>query len=304
MFSFTYMRWALLLCGALALVSCHKMSAAEVIGKESTIAERTEQATFYWNITGGGAARLVVKDGAGSVVKEGVTGQLNFADDGKADGTSVELSQDTKSGVLSAAGPKLDGEVTQVKYAVLVDGKPSTGALHVPPSGTDGLAKAAKENAGVEEEKGPNGGTVQVVNDQRYEVVADAGSGEVRVYVLGADAKRPKKIRLGVDSKNARVVELKPHEEGYYVVALASGEAPRKLTLFVVDDDDKAHALVIGHRADNLILVDAHPKFWVRRGWQNGLARGHHKGTSAGPPGQAKVQVKSKGNGKFSVKGK
>ncbi len=301
----TVVRSLLVLGGAWLALSC-RISAEELVGKESTIAEKATEATFYWNIEGDGDARLVVKDSAGAIVKQGVTGQLTFSSEASAEPKTVALAPEGKSGVLRADGPKLDKEVTEVKYAVLVEGKPLTGTLHVPQSGTEGLSTAAKASASAEE-KGPNGGTIQVVGEQRYEVVGDAGSGQVRVYLLGADAKRPKKIRLGVDAKSPKLVELVWNDEGYYVADVGVTEKPRKLTLVVVDHDDHPHVVVIGHRADAVILIDNHPHYWVHRGWHPGLARGHYKGTAAGPPGQnkTKVQVKShKGNSKLSAKSK
>jgi hypothetical protein len=284
-----FLRPLLVVTGAWLALSCRKLSAEELIGKESTVAERATEATFYWNIEADGDARLVVKNSAGEIVKEGVTGQLSFSSDAVSESKTVQLAPQGKSGVLLADGPKLDREVTEVKYAVLVDGKPVTGALHVPATGTEGLSAAAKQSAGAED-KGPNGGTIQVVGEQRYEVVGDAGSGQVRAYLLGTDAKRPKKLRLGVDAKSPKLVELVWNDEGYYVADIGTA-APRKLTLVVVDHDERPHVVVLGHRADAVILVDAQPRFWARRGWHPGLARGHYKGTAAGPPGQNKTKL-------------
>jgi len=86
-----------------------------------------------------------------------------------------------------------------------------------------------------------------------------------------------------------RAVKGLLHADGYYVTTLEVAHTPRKVSLVVVDDDDDAHVMVVGYRPGVILVIDRRPFFWVERGWSHpGLARGHHKGTPWGPPGQFK----------------
>ncbi|HKY34884.1 MAG TPA: hypothetical protein VJN18_02990 [Polyangiaceae bacterium] len=291
----------LILAGfALAFSGCSKAKAEELIKEASTFAERSSAGTLHWNVASDGAAALVVENPAGTIEKGSVTGQLTFVS-GKETKT-VPLTLDEKSGVLRADGPDLDPEVTELRYALLLNGKPWSGALHVPESGTKGLVETAKSNPSTSVSKGPNGGDVQVIDGQRFEIVADSGSGETRVYLLD-NGKKPKKLKLALDADPPRQVELVMHEDGYYVTTLEVARTPRKVSLVVVDHDDDAHVMVVGYRPGVILVVDRRPFFWVERGWGHpGLARGHHKGTPWGPPGHFKDKDdnghKAKGKGR------
>ncbi len=277
--------WALALALVLAAAGCSEAKAEELVASASTFAEKSALGTLHWNVSPDGLARLVVKNDAGVIEKANVTGQLTFVtEDGKKKQT-VPLSLDEKVGVLRAEGPKLDEQVTEVRYALLLHGKPWSGALHVPKEGTEGLAEAAKENPRPEQAKGSHGGEVHVIDGQRYELVADGDSGDVRVYLIDG-SKRPKKLKLALDTDPPKQVELTAHAEGYYVASVDVAKLPRKTTLIVVDDDDDAHVVVVGYRPGVVVIVDRPSAFWVARGWHPGRARGHYKGTPFGPPGQ------------------
>lgn len=268
-------------------------SASELIAKESTFAESHASSTLYWNVEADGETRLVVKDGAGNVVRKDVTGELVFKPEKRGNAETKSLAMDEKSGVAHVDGPSLDGEITELRYELVVSGTPVSGALLLPSKGTAGLnAEAAA--APPTPDKGPHGGAIEVIDGQKYEIVADSESGEARVFLVGADAKRPKKLRLALQANESRVVELTWNVEGYYVTEVDLSKPPRKTTLVVVDDDDDVHVRVIGQRPGVVLVVAERPAFWVQRGWAHpGLARGHYKGTPMGPPGH----FKAKGHG-------
>ena len=97
------------------------------------------------------------------------------------DGQSFPLAADGAS--LTATIPALGAELTTIAYSLKVGDATWDGALHVPPGGTKDLldVPAVTVAAGT---KGPHGGAVEVVGDQRIEMVVDDKSGEVRVYML------------------------------------------------------------------------------------------------------------------------
>ena len=290
----------LLLAGALALAlaGCSKAKAEDLIAEAATFAERSSVGTLHWNIASDGEAALVMENPAGAIQRSSVTGQLTFvSEDGKKTKT-VPLTLDEKAGVLRGDGPNLDPAVTEIRYALSLNGKPWTGALYLPKSGTKGLVETAKSNPSTSVSKGPNGGDVQVIDGQRFEIVADSGNGETRVYLLDS-GKKPKKLKLALDADPPTQVELMLHADGYYVTTLEVARTPRKVSLVVVDDDDDAHVMVVGYRPGVILVIDRRPFFWVERGWGHpGLARGHYKGTPRGPPGQNKDGNGHKGKSK------
>jgi hypothetical protein len=305
---------------ALASGGCHSASAKEVIDNAATFAEKNEAATLHWNVATNGDTKLVVEDQSGKVLTQDLTGQLTFKPDATAEPKTVPLALDAKSGIASADGPDLGGEVTEVRYALIVKDKPLAGTLFVPKKGTAGLvesSKAEKTEAKPAEETGVHGGTVQVVDGKKYELVGNSETGETRVYLVDADGKQPKKLKLALESDDPRVVELRWNADGYYVAELGVEKPPRKTELVVVDQDDSVHVCVIGFRPGVVLVVASRPTYWVKRDWSPpGLARGHYKGTIDGPPGQfkghddddhekVKIDVKSKGEkgGKIHVKG-
>ncbi len=107
-------------------------------------------------------------------------------------GDAQARSRSTRRLLLVATGPKLEADLTEVKYNIVVAGKPWNGTLHLPSGGTKVIVEGARkaEKRPIPPGKtGPNGGVIQVVGDDTIEVVADKASGQVRVYVLDADLK-------------------------------------------------------------------------------------------------------------------
>src|SRR5262249_6552316 len=84
---------------------------------------------------------------------------------------------------LTASIPKLTENLTTISYSLKVGDATWDGTLHVPPGGTKALL-AVPTVAVPEGTKGPHGGIVDVVGDQRVEIVIDEKTGQVRMYML------------------------------------------------------------------------------------------------------------------------
>jgi hypothetical protein len=154
-------------CIALAILatSCRKELTAEAIEKSpDAIAERTPTGgTSTWIVRPDGAVSATLKTPDGAPVAQPVTGQMAFA---TPDGPprSVPVQYDAKTGVLTAAGPKLEADITPVSYTLMVGGTPWSGTIDVPKGGTQDLVATGKLQASIPPSTvGPNGGVVQVV---------------------------------------------------------------------------------------------------------------------------------------------
>lgn len=102
------------------------------------------------------------------------------------DGQSYNLTAD--GATLSGAGPKLAADLTTITYSLKVGETTWNGSLDVPPGGTKDLV-APPEVEIAEGTRGPNGGIVDVIGQQRVEIVTDEQTGEVRVYFLDENMK-------------------------------------------------------------------------------------------------------------------
>jgi hypothetical protein len=138
----------------------------------------------------------------------------------------VPLVVDAKTGLLIAAGPKLEADLTEVSYTLTVSGKPWSGVVHVPVGGTTALVASAKATAEVklpDETVGPHGGSIQVVGNERLEMVADADTGVTRVYVLDVNLKpvrvEKRALRMGFVAKTTTFVNFDPEPSGFYFTA-------------------------------------------------------------------------------------
>jgi hypothetical protein len=102
------------------------------------------------------------------------------------DGQSCNLS--ASGATLTGTGPKLTADMTTITYSLKVGDATWDGSLQVPEGGTKELVAAPSVTV-PEGTKGPNGGIVDVIGDQRVEIVTDEKSGEVRVYFLDENLK-------------------------------------------------------------------------------------------------------------------
>jgi hypothetical protein len=143
---------------------------------EVPLVEERDDGRLAWIVAPDGAVRLRVARADGTAVAPGdVRATLEVA------GTETVLRADGADLVGKIGG--LGDGLTDVSYRVAFAGATWTGGLQLPPGGTAALLAepAIAVEPGTE---GPNGGTVEVVGDQRIEIVLDEESGEVRVYLL------------------------------------------------------------------------------------------------------------------------
>lgn len=241
---------------------------AENIADSGAITEKHDAGETVWSVAPEGQVKLLVKGSDGKPIDKNVTGTLmvKAAGDKEAKPTTVNLEPEPKTGLLVATVPKLEADITEIKYELKADGKPMKGALHVPVGGTAEIvanAKVAAEAKVDTSKKGPNGGVIQVVGDDTIEVVADKSSGKVRVYFLDADLKpvkvvTEKKVTVAVVTQNGpETVILEPDSGGlYFTGKLNVAVNPVKLTVGV-RHKDRAHVVLVGHRPHTVVVVGA-----------------------------------------------
>ncbi|MDI3288961.1 hypothetical protein [Polyangium sp. 15x6] len=226
------------------------------LGAEALVEEHDE-GTVAWRIDTDGQVKAAVTATATGRVKEDVSGSLIYKVEGSEPKT-VPLVLDAKTGLLVAAGPKLEADLTEVNYTVTVSGKPWVGVMHVPVGGTAELVAGAKVTAEAklpDETVGPHGGTIQIVGEDRLEMVADADSGETRVYVLDVDLKpvriESRKLRMGFVAEKTTFVNFDPEPSGFYFSAKLGASAallnPLRVTASL-SIGSVTHAAIWGYR--------------------------------------------------------
>jgi len=110
------------------------------------------------------------------------TEMASDAIEGKVRAEESEWVTVTKPGASAQLAPLEEG-LTTIELDLKVKGKEFKESIDVPEGGTKALLKKSKISV-AEGTKGPNGGTVDVVDDQRVELVMDEKTGDVRVYYL------------------------------------------------------------------------------------------------------------------------
>jgi hypothetical protein len=140
---------------------------------QAALIEERDEGKLEWLIAPDGQVRVkvTVNDGAtpaltGSLLLEGQSFPM------KADGAA-----------LTTSIPKLTADLTTITYSLKVGEATWDGSLHVPPGGTKDLVTAPTVTI-PDGAKGPHGGALEVVGDQRVEMVVDPKTNEVRVYLL------------------------------------------------------------------------------------------------------------------------
>ena len=263
-------------CSAAVLAGCSSEEKVEVATPEDAIVEEHEGGSVAFSVAGDGKVRAAVSGPDGKPIREKVSGTLAWKADANAEAKAVPLDLDAKAGVLVAAGPKLEADITEVGYTVTVDGKPWSGTLHLPAGGTAELVASAKAgaeaSASLEGKVGPHGGMIQIVGEDRFEIVADEVSGEVRVYLLDADlnivAIGDRKITLAVVADAPQIIVLEPDlDGGLYLRGKWNVQAdPIKITLAVrAAAGAKVNVAIVGFRPGAKFALHAKgPRLKVR----------------------------------------
>lgn len=266
----------LALAAAFALPACSKKDeqakggeiTAESVAAEEEITEQHEPATVSWVVAPEGKLKARFKAPDGAPLGNSVTGTVTVKPvQADAKPVTAKLVYDTEAGVHTAEFPALDADLTEVTYDVSVKGKPINGALHVPRGGTRELVATAKVAAEVkipEDKKGPNGGIIQVAGDDVIEVVADAKSGETRVYVLDDDFKPipvgKRKVKIAVVGSAPETVELQAEPKGlYFTGKLAVVKTnPHKVTVVLHGESSPQPVVVLCHHRPGRVVVVGH----------------------------------------------
>jgi hypothetical protein len=249
-------------CIVLAAVacSCREDITAESIEKSpDAITEEGPPGWASWIVQPDGTVRAALKDRDGRPVAQPVTGQITF---GNSDGppTSVTVHYDRQAGVLSAAGPKLDADITPVTYALKMGDTPWSGTIGVPPGGTRDLSETGRLQTFLPTGTvGPNGGEVQMVGPDRVELVANKRTGDVRAYVLDA-RNRPidpgdRKITVEIAGSHPAVAALAPEPHAHFAVGHLPAliDAPR--VTIAVHAHGATHACLVGWSPGAVLLV-------------------------------------------------
>jgi hypothetical protein len=235
------------------------MTADSIESSPDVITERRPSGSASWIVQPDGSVRAALKGPDGKPVAQPVAGQITF---GNPDGppTSVPVKYDPNTGVLSAAGPKLDADITPVTYNLTVGGKPWSGMIGVPPGGTHDLADSGKLQASIPVGTvGPHGGLVQSVGPDRVELVANKRSGDVRAYVLDAD-NHPvdpgdRKITVAVEGPHPQVVVLAPEPQAHFVVGHVPTLVDAPQVTIAVHVHGTAHACLVGWSPGSVVVL-------------------------------------------------
>jgi hypothetical protein len=251
-------------CVALASLVCacsKKLTAEAIESSPAAIAQEGPHGTSAWIVGSDGTVSATLKPRDGKPIAEPVTGRMTFAaptPDGAP--TSVPVKYDPATGVLTAAGPKLEADITPVSYALTVNGKPWNGVLDVPPGGTPDLALSGKLQAALPPRTiGPNGGVVQMVGEDRVELVANRRTGDVRAYVLDTD-NRPvdpgdRKISIALQGESPEILVLAPEPQAHFFVGhLRTRVDPTRMTV-VVNERGMRHACLVGWSPGTVVVI-------------------------------------------------
>ena len=207
------------------------------LGAEPLV-QQHDEGSVAWRIEPDGQVKAVALTSAGARVKQDLGGTLIYKVEG-GEPRTVPLVMDAKTGVLIAAGPKLEADLTEVDYTITVSGKPWSGVMHVPVGGTAALATSAQVTVEAklpDQAVGPHGGTIQIVGPDRLEMVSEAGTGRTRVFVLDVNlqpvAIETRTLRMGFVAERSELVTFVPEPSGlYFVGRIGAAMNPLQITV-------------------------------------------------------------------------
>jgi hypothetical protein len=270
------------------------------LGAEPLV-EQQDDGSVAWRIDPDGQVRAAASTTAGARIKQDLGGVLVYKIEG-GEPRTVPLVMDAKAGVLVAAGPKLEADLTEVDYTITVSGKPWSGVIHVPVGGTAALVAGAKVTAEAklpDQTVGPHGGTIQIVGDDRLEMVAEADTGRTRVFVLDVNLQpvtlETRTLRMGFVAERSELVTFVPAPSGlYFVGRIGAAINPLQITV-ALGFGGVTHAAIWGFRPGirlyspgATILIATAPRIQFR------LAGGFDSDVDV--YGRAHVNVEVKGN--------
>jgi hypothetical protein len=218
------------------------------------LVEQQDDGSVAWRIDPDGQVRAAASTSAGARIKQDLGGTLVYKIEG-GEPRTVPLVMDAKTGVLVAAGPKLEADLTEVDYTITVSGKPWSGVIHVPVGGTAALVASAKVTAEArlpDETVGPHGGTIQIVGDDRLEMVAEADTGRTRVFVLDVNLQpvmlETRTLRMGFVAERSELVTFVPAPSGlFFVGRIGAAINPLQITV-ALGFGGVTHAAIWGFR--------------------------------------------------------
>lgn len=265
------------LVASLAIGGCSKGSESAGTPSADSVVEVLSNGMIAWRVGGDGKIVAAVEDKDGKSISKDAQGTVTWSTD-SGETRSAKLAYDTDAKALVANGPVPKADITELKYDVTTKSGPLTGVLQVPVGGTSALVSNAKAatDAGADA-PGPNGGVVQVVGNDRVEIVADDESDEVRVYVLDAQGKvtpaGPRKITLGVEAESPEVIVLVPSADGLYLTGKWKAKSdPSRITV-IVHQGSETHVALVGWKPGTKLVVLGGPRWKVKKhglGWGPG----------------------------------
>jgi hypothetical protein len=294
-------RFLVALAGALALAGCKKPTSAEATA-EQVLTEEGDDGTITWDIEPDGRVHAALAGPDGHAITKNIAGRLTWPGDVADQDRELKL----EDGALVASGPPLQDDLTEIDYALEVEGKTWAGVLHMPKGGTRALDEDAKQAAATivpAGKVGPNGGAIQIIGGQPYELVADAQTQEVRFYLLDSEynaidpGDRTVRVGYGADYPGVEVLVREPGAL-YFVGPWYAGYNPFRVTV-AVGFGGVVHVGVMGwrygERARFGVGAPAVGGFVAVRGWapsvavRAGVGFGVGFGVGVGVGGRARV---------------
>jgi hypothetical protein len=268
-------------------------SSAEAALGADALVEEHDDGTVAFHVARNGEVK--VKASAKASPAPEPSGTLTWNPGGTV--KTVPLTYDKAAGLLVASGPALEGELTEIGYTIVVEGKPLTGTLHLPVGGTAELVASSRAPAAVqipEGKTGPHGGTIVVVGEDRLEIAVAEG-GEMRVYLLDADlapvSLGARTIKIGLVADSPQIVALVTEPGGAHATGLWQGTSDPVRVTVVVSDGATTRVVLVGYRPGARFVVGrAAPrvKVQIKGGW--------------GPSDDARVKTNGNGGVKLDVK--